>query len=151
MGSKQYFCYLTETIKMKNSFKFLLTLLSIVFVLGACSKYEEGPAISLLTKKARITGDWKPEKIISSSGKVEYYNGVSRMLRIMKNDNFEEHVDNSIERKGTWSFTKDKEYFSITYQEEGITFIEEYKIIRLKNKELWMEDVHGEQINYVPS
>ena len=44
---------------MKNFKIGIVALLSVMLVFGACKKYEDGPALSLLTKKARITGTWK--------------------------------------------------------------------------------------------
>ena len=134
---------------MKNNMKFLLSILSLLFVLSACKKYEEGPAFSLLTKKARITGSWKAEKVISKSGVMEfvYYDEV---MKILKDGDYEFLVGSSIEITGIWDFSQDKEYLRLNYGEDGINNIVEYKIIRLKSKELWLEDAQGEQVNYVP-
>lgn len=40
---------------------YLLTLLVITF--SACKKYEDGPGLSLRTKKARLAGDWTLSKL----------------------------------------------------------------------------------------
>jgi hypothetical protein len=45
-----------------NQRSFVLLLLSLLLTgISACRKYEEGPNISLRTKKARITNNWKYE------------------------------------------------------------------------------------------
>ncbi|PWH82195.1 hypothetical protein [Brumimicrobium oceani] len=135
---------------MKNNFKFFLAILSVAFVFTACKKYDEGPALSLLTKKARISGEWRVEKEISAAG-VEQLVQSQDVLSISKSGSFEIIEDNKIETIGTWDFIKDKEYISFTYKEDGVNNIEEFKIIRLKNRELWLKDIEGKQYNYVPA
>lgn len=136
---------------MKITFKIFLSLLTVLFVLSSCKKYDEGPAISLLTKKMRVTGDWKAEKIISESGDVDYVDGVE-IVKIMKDNTFERREGNSITESGSWEFSNDKSYLRFTYEDDlGINNIEEFEIIRLRNKELWVKDVNGDQINYIPA
>lgn len=37
----------------------ILSIIAVTAMLfSSCGKYEEGPAFSLATKKARLTGDW---------------------------------------------------------------------------------------------
>ena len=45
-----------------NLFKLIILTLISCF-LFSCSKYEDGPGISLRTKKARLTGTWEIAKI----------------------------------------------------------------------------------------
>lgn len=135
---------------MKNNFKFFLAILSVFFVLSACKKYEEGPMLTLLTKKARLTGDWKAEKTVSPSG-VESFVNSFQVMKINKDNSYEIHEGKIIKTKGTWDFAKDKGYVRLTYIKEGITYIEEYEIIRLKDKELWWKDSQGIQVNFVPA
>jgi len=144
--------FVTQLIinKMKSNFKFFLAILSVVFVFTACNKYEEGPMLSVLTKKARLTGDWKVEKRISASGDVQLFQ-TNEVLKINKSGSFDVFVADSLTRFGTWAFAKEKEYVYFTYKKEGVDNIDEFKIIRLKNKELWMEDTEGVQFNYVPA
>jgi hypothetical protein len=47
---------------MKKNY-FLLALLAIAITFGSCGKYEDGPNISLRTKKARVAGNWKVVKV----------------------------------------------------------------------------------------
>ena len=41
--------------------------LATAISIPACQKYEDGPAISLLTKTQRLTGDWEVTKFKFSS------------------------------------------------------------------------------------
>ena len=57
---------------MKTIRFFSLSLLVLAFVMGSCSKYEEGPILSLRTKKARLAGVWEIEKFVSKEGVTSY-------------------------------------------------------------------------------
>ncbi|HNF72960.1 MAG TPA: hypothetical protein PLP34_11115, partial [Chitinophagaceae bacterium] len=46
---------------MKSTITLLVLALLMMSGMTACRKYEEGPNISLRTKKARITNNWKYE------------------------------------------------------------------------------------------
>lgn len=133
---------------MKNNFKFFLAIIGVIFVLSACNKYEEGPSFTLLSKKARISGDWTIEKITSVSG-VEQLSQSTEVLSINRNGSYQLIYKELPTVLGNWAFIKEKEYVSLTYKKDGFDNIDEYKIIRLKNKELWLEDVEGVRFNYV--
>lgn len=137
-----------KTIKILS-----LVLLAMTFVLGSCSKYEEGPAFSLRTKKARLAGEWKADKYIDSNGNEENAND-DGTIEFTKDNTFIVKSGN-FSTTGTWEFTKDKEYLEteFTYTSGGVTVTEtnESKILRLKNDELWLEDEDGDQTHYVPA
>lgn len=136
--------------------KYILPILSVLFVLTACSKYEEGPAFSLLTKKSRITGDWKTERKIDKEGDEEFYY-TDQTIRILKTGEYEVHQNKDIVIDGEWEFANDKNDFRITYEldenenSEEVLNIEEFEIIRLKSTELWLKDIYGVTIKYVPA
>ena len=145
---------MSNTIKL--DMKFIVSILSLVFIISSCSKYEEGPAFSLLTKKARITGNWKPEKKVTSEGDEEFYMP-DLVLKIHDNNVFELLESNNITLKGTWEFFDDKTSLRFIYDAENevdnvvVENIVEFEIIRLKKNELWLEDTYGEIIKYVPA
>ncbi|HLW29681.1 MAG TPA: glycoside hydrolase family 43 C-terminal domain-containing protein [Brumimicrobium sp.] len=132
---------------MKNGIKLFVSILTLVFVLSACNKYEEGPKFSLLTKKARITGTWELEKTVSSNGTVEYNNDEGDIV-INKDGSYVLTV-NGFGVSGDWKFVKDKEYISVTVTILGNTKVDEFQILRLKNKELWLKDSEGKVAYYV--
>lgn len=136
--------------------KFLsVALLAVAFVLGSCSKYEEGPALSLRTKKARLAGVWKVEKYVQGNGTTSYPDS--------DDDGTIEFTKDNVARltfsffgtpttvTGDWEFIKDKEGLRVSYQIGGETNTEEYTILRLKNDELWLEEEDGFQTHYVPA
>ncbi|WP_107038560.1 hypothetical protein [Brumimicrobium mesophilum] len=133
---------------MKNSFKIILSVLTLAFVLGGCGKYEQGPAFSLLTKKARITGLWVAESLTTPSGDVTFYDE-KHTLKINKDDSFlrQNLVTDELE-EGTWTFTSEKESIILTYKKSGNPYVEELEIVKLKNNEFWVRNSGGDQINY---
>ena len=126
---------------MKKQY-YLLFILSFVFIFSSCKKYDDGPVVSLLTKTARLTGEWDVEEIDG-----EYLTDVSAFITFEKNGDFELSVqfndyyyDDYIER-GYWEWESGKESVDVTVDGER----QEYKILRLTNDELWFEDEEREE------
>ena len=125
--------------------KTILTLATVVAAttfLASCGKYEDGPGISLLTKKARLTGEWDAVEYETSNGIVTADNSSSTVefdksgTVTFKEDGF------SI--TGTWEFSSDKEKIVIKTEFFGVPDTEELTILRLTNKEFWAKDVDGD-------
>ncbi|WP_417266299.1 hypothetical protein [Brumimicrobium sp.] len=129
---------------MKTAKFFTAILLSLTFVLASCSKYEEGPAISLLTKKMRLTGDWTPVKSITDGVSVEYDNK-DRIITFEKDGTYISKLS-SASFTGEWDFNDDKTKVVIS-NSGSIQFNNEKEIIRLTNKELWLIDA-GVETHY---
>ena len=49
--------------------------------------------------------------------------------------------------KGTWGFTGKKDYLTITKSSNGN--IDNYKILKLKKKEMWLEELGKEEIHLI--
>lgn len=113
-----------------------------LFVLAACSKYEEGPKLSLRSKKARLAGDWK---LVESSlnGTVQQITGYTVNLSIKKDGNYTyaySSAAGTISTNGTWEFTDDKTGLISKPSTGGSDTV---TITKLKNKELWFKEVSG--------
>lgn len=133
-----------------KTIKFLsLAILAITFVLGSCSKYEEGPAFSLRTKKARLAGEWKADKYVDENGNSS--NADEEGTIEFEKDGTVIYDYDGVSISGDWEFTKSKEYLEITITIFGQQDKVEFKILRLKNDELWLEDEDGMQTQYVPA
>ena len=126
----------------------ILLLISTFMFTPSCSKYEEGPAISLLPKKTRLTGTWKVDEIVYEDGDVE--NVDDNATYEFTKDNVYRVIDGNITYTGEWEFTRDKEYIQITYSTGSISYSSEDQIVRLKNKELWINQ-DGDEYHYVPA
>lgn len=117
-------------------------LLSLLFVFTACNKYEEGSNFSLISAKARMANTW------TLTG--ETFNGnnqtiVGTTVYEFDKDGSAEYSYTagsfSIELTGSWEFNDDKTKIFITYN-AGDT--EDFTIIQLKNKNLMLEEVDGD-------
>ena len=55
--------------------KHLITLAALLFLCApACKKYDEGPALSLRSKKSRIANKWKVDKLFKNGvDSTKYY------------------------------------------------------------------------------
>ena len=135
------------TKHLKISVVFVIILASINF---SCSKYSEGPKISLIPKKNRISKDWKTEYSVNLETGIEHsadYDGW--LLSIEKGSNYSNYtIYNNIETTftGNWEFIGDNQ-IRFTYYSSNDEQIVFYTILRLSRKELWLKNEH-EEIHY---
>ncbi len=110
----------------------MLSFLAVGFV--SCSKYEEGPALSLRTKMSRITGEWKLDRALTDDGVVvgSYSDNFSY---VFNEDGTGTRTDNNTS-EGVWEFNDEKTEITFTYQYFNQPLTLEFEIIKLKNKEL---------------
>mgnify|MGYP006103724499 CR=1 FL=1 len=124
--------------------------LATVIGIAGCSKYEDGPAISLLTKKQRLVGDWEVTKF-KSGGLNMIDNGSEMDLEFDEDGDFEmkvlstytttDYYGNSYTTtdldtySGEWEFSSDKEEIEIDFDDNS-EYDWEIEITRLTNKEL---------------
>lgn len=122
----------------------IFVVLTILFV--SCGKYEEGPGLSLRTKKARLTGSWKEHKYISVLG-VETLAQNNAPIHIFEKDDTYRYSSSGVLLNGMWEFMDDKNYirYYASYPILG-NVITDWRIIRLTNKELWIETNTGRRI-----
>jgi hypothetical protein len=107
----------------------------------SCKKYQDGPALSLRTKKARLAGDWDVVQI----GNQNYpSNGYSLEFEFEKDGDMKftyAYTGYSYSYKGSWEFSSNKEELDIKL--DGNSSTQTFEILRLKNKEVWLEDKDG--------
>jgi len=133
---------------MKKLNVFLLTVLASILMLTSCSPYEEGPAISLRSRTERLCNEWRLTRL--------YINGTEQTLSSFDQQTTLEFKDNGtvnysyavmdstaivITGSGTWEFNDDQTevFTTITYTLGG-TEKDTFKILRLKEEELWLEN-----------
>lgn len=122
--------------------KKLILIALPLLILAGCGKYEDGPALSLRTKKERVCNNWQ----VSSA----YQNGNDRtsefnaafagyMLDIRKDDtyslSFSPFGIGSVQDNGRWEFTSDKMQIRLIDSDGDVS---QYIILRLKEKEFWV-------------
>jgi len=129
--------------------KLLIVLISILFVssnlITSCKKYADGPAFSLLTKKARLTGDWTLKTYTHNgddvTGGLKALIGGTILLNIEKDGSYKKNVAGTID-EGKWKFGEDKDdvYFD---SNDSKVAEDAYRILRLKSKELWLRQTQS--------
>ncbi|MBN1251502.1 MAG: lipocalin family protein [Bacteroidales bacterium] len=134
----------------KSVLKFsIYSLLIFIFSFSSCSKFEDGPLISLRTKKQRLARDWKIEYTINKESGIRHSADFEDwLLTFDKGGTFTKIVFyNNIETKinGTWELNENILRLEFSYETE--TILEFYTIMRLTKKELWMND-NLEEIYY---
>ena len=130
---------------MKLLYKILLFSILLSFV--SCKKYEDGPAFSLMSKKARLANIWKVDTyILNGKDKTTSYRQLvtREKLVIFQSGEFEySEVSSWIWATplytGKWEFINDKEELLLTPYNSAIK-PRTCKILRLKNKSLWLEE-----------
>ena len=102
----------------------------------SCKKYDEGPAISLRSKKARVVNKWKAEKVMENGKDVTSdYQGVTWEF---KDDNkFYFNFLGILPITGKWEFNNDKSKIILTYDITNEK--SELEILRLKEKSMWLK------------
>lgn len=132
--------------------KLVVVNLLIAFALSfvSCGKYEEGPALSLRTKKARLAGTWKAEKVFVNNELSQTATEEEPRIEFTRDDIYRIDID-SAWVEGTWKFNDDKSRVIGTY---AIPFIGEFKndfrILRLTNDEFWAV-IDGREVHYKPN
>jgi len=133
---------------MKKLNVILLTVVASVLMLTSCSPYEEGPAISLRSRTERLDNEWRLTRL--------YINGTEQTLSSFDQQTTLEFKDNGtvnysyavmdstaivITGSGTWEFNDDQtEVFTTVTYTLGGTEKDTFKILRLKEEELWLEN-----------
>lgn len=132
-------------------------LLLIVFAgLASCKKYEDGPGLSLRTKKARLSNQWSVKEYYEDhEDKTSDYRSIieQEMLEIRKDGTYSYNETSNWPwgipaDEGKWEWKDDKESVTLTSTPHDNRI--EYRILRLKEMELWVEttDSTGKLLEY---
>lgn len=105
---------------------------------SSCGKYDEGPGFTLLTKKARLTGDWDAKSYTDSNGNTVA--DTDDDFVTFDKDGKYTYTSGSFSQSGEWDFSSDKEKIKVSYTSGATTYSNETPILRLTNKELWTKD-----------
>lgn len=139
---------------MKTTLKFGFAVAIIAStILSSCGKYEEGPKISLASKKGRLDNVWKFEKEIYDGQDITAQVASSyagQTITFTKDGNITVAAG-AFAFTGKWEFINKNEDVQITWT-GSTTPDDTMHIIRLKSKELWTKDTQGghtDEMHYV--
>lgn len=128
--------------------KFKIVFLAVVgslFLITSCGKYEDGPGFSLRTKKSRLTGEWTLEEYDNQP-----VSGYTVKWEFKKDGSWEEFYSDDTDTytdKGDWEWEDKKREIEISYDDASYGKLD-WKILRLTNKELWLEDSDGDEAKF---
>jgi hypothetical protein len=128
---------------IKKYLAILMIAVATVTAFTGCKKYEEGPALSLLSKKSRLAGEWKLVKYLYN-GAEQNLSGFTVNLTIEKGGSYTSSASfNNITstETGTWEFNDDKT--SVNFMSTNSSVADVHMILKLKSKELWTKQVSG--------
>jgi hypothetical protein len=139
-------------VKSRN----LLLVLSLITILNynSCKKYEDGPAFTLQTKKSRLNGTWELKEI---EGNNTFWQDAEVIFEFEKDGDFGIEVEGTYTwnwygygygygynntwefqyaYNGHWEWENNKRDIEIDYAGNR----QEFEILKLTNKDLWLED-----------
>ena len=129
---------------MKKISAILFVALALAMVLPACKKYEDGPTISLRSKKSRVVNKWAVDKVFNDGVDITAtYLSYQQGFRIEFKDDgtfLQSWLQGNVNVNftGDWKFNSDKTGLILT--ENGVDT--EVTILRLKNDELWIKETY---------
>ncbi len=122
--------------------KIIALCIICIIAFSSCTKFEEGPFITLRTNKQRIAQTWLLEaKYDATNGQEVSFDDNNKII-FSKEGDFTNSVSGIEIKKGTWAFVGDDE-LQLTYTFVG-TIVENYRIIKLYNDEFWIIDDNHE-------
>ncbi len=123
----------------KGILRLSVVLLVSIMTFSGCSKYEEGPSISLRTKKARMANEWVYEKYIVNGvdQDISYF---ADFVMTLEKDGTGKYSFGDQSQDIQWEFNDSKEEFRIKDTDEDWDDDDYMTITKLKNDELWIKD-----------
>jgi hypothetical protein len=139
---------------MKNKILILSIFMFSIFVFSSC-KYEDGPFISFYSKKARVEGYWKFEKVKSNDEDLtsDYENQIIQFMKSGKciwyldvNYSNMYNMDPDYTEVGYWDLQDNKEELFLDFVTQGKDpFTHSWEILQLKFHDMRLERYEDEK------
>lgn len=128
-------------MKSKSRFTAVLILAAALAIptIQSCSKYPEGPGMSIHSRAERVANTWKVENYKING--TDYTSGTSDYQETYSKDGQYSYTSGIFSGTSTWSFINDDEQIQIaetTTQDARTLFI-----LKLKEKEFWYYYMDG--------
>ncbi|WP_070137841.1 hypothetical protein [Crocinitomix algicola] len=135
---------------MKNFKRTVVVFIGLIGMvsLTACKKYEEGPVLTLKTKKERVANTWVIEQAFRNGEDVTDDYDEFTLLTTKDGDaslaalysfgdfSFEYETD------GTWEFQSNKENLELDFDTDAADVT--YQILKLEEDNMWVREKGGE-------
>ena len=144
---------------MKSTITLLVLALLMMSGMTACRKYEEGPNISLRTKKARITNNWKYESAQVNGVEVSLEPYYAKQKHYFYRDG--KYIQTIIDPitlearnlQGTWAlYDHDRKIAVTTKNFSGnVDSTNDYNILKLYENQMWLRTTdNSKEFHFVP-
>jgi len=134
---------------MKNNATASVLALITLGALGTgCGKYDDGPDLSLRSRKERIANTWRVEKAMNGGDDVTYAFDEYELKMTKDGDatltaNYElGDLTFEFATNGTWDLENSDEDLKLDFENNDAD--ETYEILRLKETELWLQEKGGD-------
>ncbi len=120
----------------------VLSLLALIVLGSSCRKYDEGPGVSFIPKKNRVSNEWAFASAIESDIDVTAdYDGAVLDLGKTGSVDFdyiiiENGTKTSVQELGEWEFDKDKTHLVLLLESSTGTYRMGFRILELKNNSM---------------
>ena len=117
---------------MKN---IILSFICLIAFVSSCSKYDDGPAFSLLTKTQRVTGTWTLTKVIVNGEEIspdDTYTYTGNYTCYSPTGGWTEHTYDLIESDSyeiTWEFEKDGDFSHLEYSTSNFQTLDSFSCV----------------------
>jgi hypothetical protein len=126
---------------MKN-----LTVAAIVLMMlfSGCY-YEDGPIVSLRSPKARLVNKWRYQKfLVNGQDITDTYTSNGAWVEFKTDNSAEFHESSSYTYYAIWELDDDyKTLYLDCSDTSGLMWSQDYEILKLRNKEIWMTSDMG--------
>ncbi|MEX2595934.1 MAG: hypothetical protein WEC59_03310 [Salibacteraceae bacterium] len=132
---------------MKTSQILTTTTAIALMTLIGCSKYPDGPMLSVRGKTERVANDWRVGEAIDNEKDVtdQYHRYEYNMTKDGKVTLTAEYtilgIDYNVVTEGVWAFLNNNEKISFDYEDENQN--RDYVILKLEEKEMWLLEDNG--------
>lgn len=139
---------------MRKIIAIIFILMLSVALFESCGRYENGPAFSLRSAKARLVGEWSlTDLLVNDKHEQALYDKESSTVIRLNNDGTYSYsmpmVRSLNEKSGLWTFGEDKTELILTEVDSlNGNSDRNYKITRLSNTELWLVNGSEEYSGY---
>jgi hypothetical protein len=129
---------------MKNKKIWIGVAALSMLVFSACNKYDDGPGVSLRSRKERISNEWRVDKAYNGSDDVSSdFDQYNITLRKDNSTTLEAtysflSVDYSYSTNGTWSFLDNDTKVRVDYENNDAD--NTYVILKLEEDRLWVRE-----------